>query len=272
MIQEKFCIFELIFIYDKLNNMKQTIILWLSALFITLLAGYTNNVTSPEFPVSGTIGINGKKVTYYFDKVLRDSSNYKVLIRTDIDSVKGRFIFSESNNNNLDTITLANENQSLIGELPFPGPLKKIHYKVELERDNKKYFIPTEKGEEIVFMGKVPTTLKVLLFITFFIGLLFSVRTGLEYFNPHPHTKKMMLFTIIPFALYGFFVSPVYKTFELNMVGSQFANPLDLFRLSSLSYFCVWTFFGLIIFKAKDAKFWGLVASIITLVMAIILH
>jgi hypothetical protein len=253
--------------------MKQTIILWLSALFITLLAGYTNNVTSPEFPVSGTIGINGKKVTYYFDKVLRDSSNYKIIIRCDIDSVKGQVIFFDENNkNSLDTINLFNDNKSLIGEIPFPGPLKKILYKVELKRDNKKYFIPTENGEEIFFMGKVPTTMKVLLFITLFAGLLLAVRTGLEYFNPQPHTKKLMLFTIIPFALYGFFVSPVYKTFELNMVGSQFANPTDLFTLSSFSYFVVWTLFGLIIFRSSNPKLWGLVASIITLVIAITLH
>lgn len=256
-----------------MNRMKQTIILWTAALFITLLAGYTKNVTGPEFPVSGTIGIDGKKVTYYFEKIIRDSSSFKISIRCDIDSVKGIVLFSKVNSNNSwDTILLSNQNRLLVGEIPYPGPLKKIFYKVELEKNGKKYFIPTKKEEEIIFMGKVPITMKVLLFITFFFGLLLSVRTGLEYFNEHPHTKKLTLFTIIPFALYGFFVFPVYKTFELNMVGSQFANPIELFTIGSFSYFLIWTLFGVIIFRSANPKTWGLVTSLITLILSIILH
>ena len=66
--------------------MKQSIILWISAILITFLFGYFNSVTNNDFPISGTIGIDGQKVTYKFEKVYgidaNKNNNYEIFIRT----------------------------------------------------------------------------------------------------------------------------------------------------------------------------------------------
>lgn len=252
--------------------MNKSIILWLSAFFITLLVGYAENVTDSEFPISGSIGINGKKVSYYFERVQRDSSDYQIIISTDQDSISGVVLYAKDKNfSNVDTSYLKNDGTYLIGTIPFPGVLEKCHFRVELNYKNETYIIPTNDGTEILFYGKVPTAMEVLYFIVFFVGLLLSSRTGLEYFNPKPHTKKLALFTIIPFALLFFFVSPVYKTFELNLVGSQFARPQDMFTIDVISYFLVWTLGCIIIFNVKNGKLWGLISSILTIILILIL-
>jgi hypothetical protein len=43
--------------------MKNEIILWLSSLIIVFIIGYIKNVTDKDYPVTGTFGIEGKKVS-----------------------------------------------------------------------------------------------------------------------------------------------------------------------------------------------------------------
>ena len=61
--------------------MKQSFILWISAFVITFLVGFIQNRTSPSYPISGTVGIEGQKVSYFLKKVFRDKENYVMLIK-----------------------------------------------------------------------------------------------------------------------------------------------------------------------------------------------
>ena len=60
--------------------MKNQIILWLSSLVLTFLIGYFKNVTDTNFPITGTFGIEGNKVSYKLDKVSYDKTVYKNII------------------------------------------------------------------------------------------------------------------------------------------------------------------------------------------------
>lgn len=253
--------------------MNKNIILWLAALLITLLAGYLRNVTSPEFPVSGTIGIDAQKVTYYFDKVSRDSSNYKIIIRSDLDSLSGYVVYREKKLHALaDTLIMTNESEFLTAEIPFPGIASSIVYEVFLQRGNDIYQVPKGRILEITFWGKIPLSIKVLFFLTFFVGILLSTRTGLEYFNPTPHTKKLTLFTLMTFSLYSIFTAPVYRTFELNLVGNPSADLFQLFTIQATAFFVIWLTGGIIIFRSKKPATWGLVVSVLTLIISVMLH
>ena len=60
--------------------MKNQIILLLSALIIAFLTGYIESVTDADYPVTGTFGINGKKVSYKLDKTHFGDSPFEVII------------------------------------------------------------------------------------------------------------------------------------------------------------------------------------------------
>ena len=74
-------------------KMKQNIILWLGAIVITFLSGYVESVTSPDYPITGTIGIDGKKLSYKLDKTATPEEGLDIILRTDIDSLTGQLEF-----------------------------------------------------------------------------------------------------------------------------------------------------------------------------------
>ena len=48
---------------------KNNIILWIASLVITFLGIYLSNLVDKDYPVTGTFGIEGQKVSYRFEKV-----------------------------------------------------------------------------------------------------------------------------------------------------------------------------------------------------------
>ena len=115
--------------------MKNQIILWLSSLIIVFLIGYAKNVTGKEYPITGTFGIEGKKVSYKLDKVSFDKEFYKNIIVSDIKGVGGKLIWLKNN------VQYENEfkeiDRGLECEIPILKPGQKIKYKLILSYSDK---------------------------------------------------------------------------------------------------------------------------------------
>ena len=77
--------------------MKNEIILWLSSLAILFLIGYVKNVTDADYPITGTFGIEGKKVSYKLDKVCYEKENYTNLIISDNEEIQASLIWRINN-------------------------------------------------------------------------------------------------------------------------------------------------------------------------------
>ena len=107
--------------------MKNEIILWLSSIVIVFLIGYVKNVTDKDYPITGTFGIEGKKVSYKLDKVSYDKSYYKNIIISDIKGLKGKLIWIQDDVQNE---SVFNEiDRGLECEIPKIKPGQKIKYK-----------------------------------------------------------------------------------------------------------------------------------------------
>ena len=66
---------------------KNRIILWAASLIITFLTIYLSNLLDKNYPITGTFGIEGKKLSYLFEKVHYGSEDISILIRTDADDL-----------------------------------------------------------------------------------------------------------------------------------------------------------------------------------------
>ena len=80
---------------------KEIIILWLASFVIVFLAVYISNIIDEDYPITSTFGIDGKKVSYRFEKVHYGKDDYKIIIRTDVTDLTGK-LFWKSNG---DTVT-----------------------------------------------------------------------------------------------------------------------------------------------------------------------
>jgi hypothetical protein len=246
--------------------MKHAIILWLAALFITFLAGYIESGTDKFYPVTGTIGINGNKVSFKFDKIFKGKENYRLIIRTDDPEVSGNVKWKDEDSPEWKVIELVSSEKALTAEIPRQEAGKKIIYIAELFRNNKPYIIP-DKPVKLLFTGYIPSTITFLSFFTLMGGLLLCFRTGLEYFNENQKIKKLSLFTVTFFFLYTVAVTPLRKSYELDAINKKVVPLTSLWDLQSILLFVLWIAAMIVLFKVKNPKLPALIFSAVTLLV-----
>jgi hypothetical protein len=265
--------------------MKKNIILWLGAIILTFLSGYMRNVTGPDYPVSGTIGIEGKMVTFKFDKIYLGNDGYNVLIRSDVKDIKAfllwkdvssRAISGRSPKNQANTIwqrdLMADSGFLIKGKLPHHNSGEKVAYRVELNYGGKQYYLPEDKPVTIKFLGYVNSSIMNIFYFVLFGGLLFAVRTGLETFNDKPRLGLYSIFTLIFFFLYTICLVPLKRTYELNAL-NHFVPPLNLITTyQSVSLFVLWIIGLILIFNFKGNRIIPLMISSVTLIIYIFIH
>lgn len=251
--------------------MKKVIILWLGAFFITFLAGYLNSVSSPDFPVSGTIGFGKKKVTYFFEKEYSDRQPYKIMLRTDIPEMRGYILrYTDAG---ADTIPLVYSQNKLTAAFDSVAPGTVLKYNVVLENEGKISTIPAGLTVETSVKGFIPKTIKVLYFLTLFGGVLLAVRSGLDYFTERKNHKKNGFFALISLACFSLIVTPVKISYELGVVGSMKAITPDLlFPAGQLVFFVVWTITMVTAFNSKNSKLAAAIGAALMLLLTVFVH
>jgi hypothetical protein len=265
--------------------MKKNIILWLGAIIITFLSGYMRNVTGQDYPVSGTIGVKGKMITFKFDKIYLGNDGYNVLIRSDIKNVKVFLLWKDVSANALtgrppknqavptwQRDLMADSGFLIRGKLPQRNPGNKVAYRVELNYGGKQYFLPEDKPVTIKFLGYVNSSVMNIFYFVLFGGLLFAVRTGLETFNDKPRLGLYSIFTLIFFFLYTICLVPLKRSYELNAI-NHFVPPVSsLITYQSIFLFILWIIGLVLIFNIKVNRIIPLVISSLTLIIYIFIH
>jgi len=251
---------------------KNNLILWIASFIITFLTLYITNLLSNEYPVTGTFGIDGKKVSYRFEKIHNIISSLEIIIRADVDSLSGR-IFWRLENSKADwqTIQLKNSNQTLTGIIPNQKPLDVIDYFVELIYKDKKFILPNENKVTLTFFGKISPMLKVLQFLLLYLGLFLSVRTGLEYFNNSEKSKKFAVLTGIIFLTLTFLINPLYLTYKFGYMNHSIPVITKLFPAGFLLITILWIASIIVMFRKKDFKLVSIVSAFLSLLIFIFL-
>jgi hypothetical protein len=265
--------------------MKQNIILWLGTLILTFLAGYLHNAAGPYYPVSETIGIEGKMVTFKFDKIYRGNDSYNLIIKSDVKDIKAfllwkyvsdKSITANPSPNQLAPVwhreAMTDSDYFIKGKIPKHNPHEKVVYRVELNYNNKQYLLPEDKPVTIKFLGHVNPSIMNIFYFVLFGGLLLAIRTGLETFNDKPHLGLYTIFTLIFFFLYAVCVVPLKSTYELNAINNFVPPVSSLITYQSISLLLLWIIGLTLNFNFKANKIIPLVLSSLTLIIYIFLH
>lgn len=215
-------------------------ILWIAAAVITFVAGLMNAMLSEDYPVSGTIGIEAKKVSYYFEKTYSGNGDYKFLIKSDHPGLEGFFKYYDAVKKDSFNIALTEEGEFLSGIIPRQKAETVVHYTVFLKADQKLYQIPPGMTVQTKFYDHFPVYVAVLYYIVLMGGILFAVRSALEAFNPRPHLRRFTILTGIFFILFGFFMEPLKNYYLLGGGPGKVLSPLQMFDFISAALPVVW--------------------------------
>jgi hypothetical protein len=248
--------------------MKQTLILWTSAAIITFLAGFMQNRTSPGYPASGTIGIDGQKVSYLLKKVHRDNNDYVLMIRTDVKDLHGIIRWRQIDENQdwkIDTIKYSGANPTVT--IPKQKAFTTIEYRLLLSYNNNEYYIPKYKPQKILFLGAVPLSISIHYYLTLFAGILLAMRAGLEFFSDKPRLRLYSIFTLISFFSCAMIFAPVKKAYEMGAIG-RIVPPMEkLFEWWLIASVLIWIANLILISYTSNPRKWVLIFAIMTLLL-----
>lgn len=235
--------------------MHKTIILWIAAIVITFLAGYIYNITDWTYPVSGTIGVEGQKVSYMFDKLHYGPDPYQIIIRTDISGLEGKINWKIVNESEYwYESRLINEAKILKGDIPFQNALEEIEYKVTLSYKDKEYKIAGGSPVKLTFYSKVPVPVKFFNGFLIYLILFLSVRTMLEAFNINQKIKKYSFVIIVVVLFFTAMIHPLYLSYKYGYINSQIPPITNLFPVYSVLFLVMWIVFTVIHFKVENPK------------------
>jgi hypothetical protein len=249
--------------------MKNQIILWLSSIIIVFLIGYFKNVTSKDYPITGTFGIEGKKVSYKLDRVSFDKTSYKNIIISDINGVSGKLIWLFDNKqyeNEFKEIA-----RGLAGEIPVLKPGQQINYKIILTYLDRHYKFPEKDFVTLTFWGNIPSPVNILHFILLYSGLIMSIRCVLELFNNNKNLKKYIVIVCIFFITIAILIHPLYNSYKLGAINKNIPNILELLEPFYLVIMLLWVIGAVFIFNKKYVSIFTVFISSATILVYFLL-
>ena len=248
---------------------KNNIVLWIVAVVITFLSIYFSNLLDKDYPLSGTFGIDGKKVSYRFEKIHYGKDDIKTIIRTDVDDLTGKLFWKSNIDTSWQSVQMEKSDLLLSASIPSLKPEQKLIYFAELYHKEEEYIIPDSQKIELTFFGEVPIVVNVLEYFLLYLGLILVVRTGLEYFNDGKNSKKFGVLAAVAFLTLITLINPLYLTYKFGFMNSSIPPISRLFLLSDLSIFMLWIATMITIFTSKKFKFIPLISSILILLIFI---
>lgn len=249
--------------------MKNQIILWLSSLVVVFLIGFVKSVTDEEYPITGTFGIDGYKVSYKLDKVSFEKSTYKSIVISDLKGVTGKIIwFDKDKRFESEMVEIDRE---LTGEIHVLKPGQKINYKILLEYKNKTYQIPKNDLVTLTFWGNIPSAVKLLHFIFLYGGLLLAIRSAFELFNQNKNLKKYFFITSSLFLILIIIINPLRNSYKLGALNNYVPPVLELLEPGYLILLLLWIFGTILIFTGKFKRIVAVTTTLVTIIIFFLL-
>jgi uncharacterized membrane protein len=104
------------------------------------------------------------------------------------------------------------------------------------------------------------------------LGLLLTIRVGLEYFNLNEKIKKFEVFLVIIFLTLTALINPLYLSYKYGFINSAIPSINKLFPIKELSISVLWIISIIMTFNLKRYKLVPLVSAAITIVLFIIFN
>jgi hypothetical protein len=168
-----------------LTAKKQTALIWILTVIITLTSVVYQRLTGPTYPIRGSVEIDGETVSYKLLTSHYSSSDAVVTIEAENEFLTGELTGELKwrrlkSNDDWRVDSLSREEGELQVVIPRQPPAGKIAYRVTLiDGDDQRYDLSKEPVV-IRFKSDVPIYILIPHVLMMFISMLLGTRTGLE--------------------------------------------------------------------------------------------
>jgi hypothetical protein len=252
--------------------MKKSTILWLIAFVLTILSAYYQRVTGPTYPASGEIKFLDESIHYKFDRSQSSLKDDIVKVIVKNNDIIGELHWRRLNSSDDWYIEPMNRNgDTLSASIPHQPKAGKVLYQVELKSEVETKIIP---GEPVIirFKGDVPAFILIPHIIFIFCAMLFSTRTGLEFFNKGEKYKSLTKITFLFIILGGMIFGPVTQLYAFDALWTGVPFGFDLTDNKTLIAFIGWLIALIAVYKSTKKDRWIIFASVITFIIFLIPH
>lgn len=232
--------------------MKNQIILWLCSIIAVFLIGYVKNVTSEYYPVTGTFGIEGYKVSYKLDKETFDQTSYKNIVISDIKELKGKIIWYKEDV--LYESTFQEIDKGLECEIPSLKPRENVTYKLILNYKKSTYRIPEKDFVKLTFWRNIPSPINILYFVFLYGAMVLSIRSLLELFNENKNLKKFAFINVALLIVLTSIIYPLKSSYKLGAINNYVPPISDLLSPVLILILLLWIAGAILLFKTKYSK------------------
>lgn len=252
--------------------MKRSTLLWIIAIVLTILTAIYQRMTGPTYPLNGSVLFENQKIKYKLDRAHPGENDHTINIETNDQNIKGKLYWKRFKTNDEWNIQEMNfDGKSLTGVLPHQPKAGKLIYEIVLSKDDKKIIIPDEPVV-IRFRGDVPAAVIIPHVILIFLAMLFSTRTGLEYFNKTPDYKKLAYWTFAFLILGGMIFGPIMQKYSFGEFWTGIPFGIDLTDNKTLIAVIGWIFALIALKKSSRPHRWVIFASILMFIIYLIPH
>ena len=253
--------------------MKKSILLWVIAFVLTVITAVYQRMTGPTYPVSGKVKIENTEVKYSLDRSHGGEDDHQIKIKIDDESISGILEWKRyKTNDDLHKLVMKYENGFLTGTLPHQPPAGKLIYKINLYKDGKAYNLNDGHPVVMRFKGDVPIFIIIPHVIFIFLAMLFSTRTGLEFFKKEPDYKKLVYWTFGLLIIGGLIFGPIVQKYAFGEFWTGVPFGIDLTDNKTLIAAIGWIIALIAMKKSANPKKWIIFASILMFVVYLIPH
>lgn len=253
--------------------MKRSVLLWIIAFVLTLLTAVYQRMTGPTYPLHASAKIRSYKIDYDLYRSHGGDGDHSVKVKVPDRNITGLLEYKRyKTNENWHQVLMIEEDGYLTASLPHQPPAGKLLYRVTLSFNDEQVVIPDNKAVIIRFKGDVPAFIIIPHVILIFMAMLFSTRTGLEYFKKEPDYKKLAYWTFGFLILGGMVFGPIMQKYAFDAFWTGIPFGIDLTDNKTLIAVIGWIIALVALKKSAKPQRWILFAAILMFIVFLIPH
>ncbi len=250
----------------------KNILLWVSAVIITLSAAVYQRMTGPTYPKRIEVELSEKQHNLKLIRSHGGTSNAPVELAIEDDNVQAVVHYRKFPTADVwKKLAFKRNEGKLIANLPNQPPAGKLEYFIEFTKGDQSTWIAKEDPIVIRFKGDVPSWVLLPHILFMFVAMLLSNLSGLMVIFKYEKFKLYATFTLFALLFGGMILGPIVQKYAFGEFWTGVPFGWDLTDNKTLIAFIFWILAVSINYK-KEKPIYVLIASIVLFLIYIIPH